>query len=190
MLRRLGMVGLGVPLVAVIVGLIFLYAFGTDEPTFDAATRELAHDHTLVYLSDDPPAALVVPAQPPESAPVFVILADDQRHIWSAVRDLGLLEEIERREIALLVAPGASATQLKALVEAVVEYVPVDFAVLTAFGGRQIRSLCPEWELAVVVGDASVSCEAARSTSVPPGDNLGRRIVDAAIELSEGQASP
>ena len=106
MLRRLAMVGLATPLVAIIGALIYLFAFGTSAPTFDAGSQQLAVDHTVLRLSDDPDAALVVPDEPPESAAVVVILADDQRHIWSAVQDLVLLEQVEPYALALLIAPG------------------------------------------------------------------------------------
>ena len=50
MLRKLGIVGLGVPLVAIIAALIYLFLFGETEPTFEDATQQLAQDHTVYGL--------------------------------------------------------------------------------------------------------------------------------------------
>ena len=177
MLRRVGMVGLAVPLLAVVAALVFLLVFGTDAPTFDAAAADLARDHTVVRLSDDPDAAIVVPADPPESVAVVVILADDQRHVWSAAKDLGLLDHVESASLALLIAPGVEdAPAIASLVEAVEQYVPVNLSLLAAFDGAPIRSLCDDAARVIVVGDGG-SC--ADAVTLPSGDDLGARIVNA-----------
>ena len=51
MLRKLGVVGLGVPLVAIIGALVYLFLFGETEPTFEDATQQLAQDHTVYDLT-------------------------------------------------------------------------------------------------------------------------------------------
>ena len=185
MLRRLGMVGLAAPLAAIIGALIYLFAFGTSAPTLDAGTRQLAVDHTVLHLSDEPDAALVVPEEPPESAAIVVILADDQRHIWSAVQDLGLLDQVEPHALALLIAPGVEdAAALSELVEHAVEYVPVELSVLAGFDGAPIRSLCNDWEHVVVVGAAATCGDAIRLSA---GEGLAARIVEAvqAMRIAE-----
>ena len=187
MLRGLAMVGLAAPLAAIIGALIYLFAFGTSAPTFDAGTQQLAVDHTVLHLSDDPDAALVVPKDPPESAAVIVILADDQRHVWSAVQDLGLLDQVEPHALALLIAPGIEdAAALSELVEQVVEYVPVELSVLAAFDGAPIRSLCDDWERVVVVG-AAASCGDA--IHLPASEGLAGRIVEAVQAMRVEEAS-
>ncbi|MCY3567973.1 MAG: hypothetical protein OXH38_05060 [Chloroflexi bacterium] len=187
MLRKLGMVGLAAPLAAIISALIYLVAFGTSAPTFDAGAQQLAVDHTVLRLSDDPDAALVVPEEPPESAAVVVILADDQRHIWSAVQDLGLLDHVEPQALALLIAPGIeNAAALSDLVEQAVEYVPVELSVLAGFDGAPIRSLCNDWEHVVVVGAAASCGDAIR---LPAGEGLAARIVEAVQAMRTEEAS-
>ncbi|MCY3557540.1 MAG: hypothetical protein OXH13_02690 [Chloroflexi bacterium] len=185
MLRRLAMVGLATPLVAIIGALIYLFAFGTSAPTFDAGSQQLAVDHTVLRLSESPDAALVVPDEPPESAAVVVILADDQRHIWSAVQDLGLLDQVEPYALALLIAPGVEdAVVLSSLVERVVDHVPVELSVLAAFDGAPIRRLCDDWERVVVVGPAA-SC--GNAVSLSAGEGLAARIAEAvqAMRIAE-----
>jgi len=185
MLRKLGMVGLAAPLAAIIGALIYLFAFGTSAPTFDAGTRQLAVDYTVLHLSDDPDAALVVPNEPPESAAVIVILADDQRYIWSAVQDLGLLDQVEPHSLVLLIAPGVEdAAALSDLVEQVAEYVPVELSVLAAFSGAPIRSLCDDWEHVVVVG----ASPCGNAVNVSAGEDLAARVIEAIQAMRTAEA--
>ena len=188
MARKLGVVGLALPLIAIVGALIVLFAFGTDAPTFEAGARELARTNTVVQLSEDPSAALVVPEQAPQSMPIFVILADDQRHIWQAVTALELLPLVEAEQIGLLIAPGiADASILAALVEQVETLVAVDAAALTSFDGQPIREVCAEWGLVgsgvIVAAETDVSCGQTAVTVVGPGEGLGVRIVDAMRQL-------
>ncbi len=189
MLRKLGVVGLGVPLIAVVGALIYLFAFGTDAPTFDAATRELARDYTVVRLSEAPKAALVVPETPPSTLPIFVILADEQRHIWNAVRELDLLELVEPEGIALLIAPGVSDPSLfRSLVDAASRLAPVQISALTAFDGPQLRALCQSWSEVIAVAEAPLPCGETRVSIVAPGREHGRRIVDAMRSMFSSRA--
>ncbi len=166
MLRRLGIVGLAIPLAAVFAGLIYLSFFGTSEPTFEAAASELARDHTVVRLRDDPPAAMVVPREPPESVIVVVILPDDERHVWSAVRALGLLEHVEGAALAMVPIVGdQTPEQLTELARLPTEFVAVNGVFLAAFAGEPVSLICESGELSpdgwsgvVIVGGPPVEC--------------------------------
>ncbi len=184
MARKLGVFGLALPLIAIVGALIFLFAFGTDAPTFDAGARELARTNTVVRLSEEPSAALVVPEQAPQSMPILIILADDQRHIWQAATDLRLLPLVESEQFGILIAPGvADASILAALVEEVEALVDVELAALAGFDGQPMRQLCAEWSHAIIVAEANVSCKksavAIVSARVSDGENLGVRMVEA-----------
>ena len=163
MLRKLGIVGLGVPLVAIIVALMYLFLFGTSEPTFEAATKELARDHTVVKISDEPPAAMIVPVEPPQSVNLIVVLPDDDRHVWTALETLGLLSIVERREVAIVPATtGVSAEALWGLVESAREYVPTRSVWLVAYYGEPFESVCSdglkgEWSGVFAVADESMA---------------------------------
>ena len=160
MLRKLGIFGLGVPLVAIIAALVYLFLFGTSEPTFDAATRDLARDHTVLRLDEDPPAAMIVPDDPPKSAILVIILPDDERHVWSVVRALGLLEHVNRAGLALIPVTGsAGSDRLADLTGLASDYVAVSERYIAAFSGEPLRSLCGRdglsedgWSGAVIVG--------------------------------------
>lgn len=188
MLRKLGIIGLAVPLLAVVGALIYLFAFGTDAPTFDAGARELARDHTVIRLSEEPDVALVLPEVPPPSLTTVVILADDRRHIWTVVQDLGLLDEVEPHALALLIAPGIIDSEaLKALALQVEEYAPSHLSALVGFAGAPIAALCDDWANVVIVGATPNRCSSA--TFVDAGDQLGARIVDALQAMRPDEAA-
>ena len=180
MARKLGVVGLALPLIAIVGALIFLFAFGTDAPTFDAGARELARTNTVVRLSEEPSAALVVPEQAPPSMPILIILADDQRHIWQAATDLGLLPLVESEQFGVLIAPGiADGELLQSLVAKVDALVDVELAALAGFDGQPIRQLCADWSQAIIVAEANLSCGQSAIAILSDGENLGVRMVDA-----------
>ena len=187
MVRRVGIIGLAAPLLAVVGAIIYLNFFGTDEPTFTAAAREFAADNTVVQLSTEPPAALIVPEEPPESAQLFIMLADDDQHIWNAARATGLLPLVEAEQIALLIAPGVTdVPTLDALAKEAEAYFEVEIPILTAFDGEPLRTVCPGWGVAVVIGTDSLENRRALLESgcaanvVEPGDELGERIIEVA----------
>jgi hypothetical protein len=158
MLRKLGMVGLGVPFIAIVGALVYLFLFGTSEPTFDAATRELARDHTVLRIRDEPPAALIVPDEPPSSVLLVFALADDGRHVWSATQALGLLDFVESHKLAVLpVTVPYEPDQLARLVALAAEFVPVRGVYLAAFNGAPVAAICqgdlPDTWSGVVVVD-------------------------------------
>lgn len=143
MLRKLGMVGLGVPLIAIVGALIYLFLFGTSEPTFDAATRELARDHTVLRIRDEPPAALIAPDEPPESVILVLVLPDDTRHVWSATQALGLLDEVDSHGLAVIpVNTPLERDQLSELVELAAEFVTPSRIYLAAFNGGPLSAVC------------------------------------------------
>ena len=157
MLRKLGIVGLGVPLIAIIAALVYLFLFGTSEPTFDAATRELARDHTVLRIRDEPPAALIVPTEPPESVVLVFVLRDEDRHVWAATQALGLLEYVDSHELALIPVVGrADGDQLNELAALAAEFVPLRRIYLVAFSGSPISDVCDarlevDWNGVIVV---------------------------------------
>ncbi|MCY3921413.1 MAG: hypothetical protein OXG27_03345 [Chloroflexi bacterium] len=143
MLRKLGIVGLGVPLVAIVAALIYLFLFGTSEPTFDAATRDLARDHTVLRIRDEPPAALVVPTEPPDSVVLVLVLPDDERHVWSATEALGLLDYVDSHELALIpVTALVDRDQLSELADLAGQIVMHSAIYVAAFSGSPISALC------------------------------------------------
>lgn len=159
MRRRLAIVGLAVPLVAFLVALAYLYLFGTSEPTFDAATQALAREHTVVRLREQPPAAIVVPTEPVPSAVLVMVLPDDRRHVWSATRELGLLDYVDREGLALIPVVGAAGeAELSELAELARAYFRLEGVYVAAFAGEPIASLCAElglsgeWSGVVVMG--------------------------------------
>ena len=184
--RRLSMLALALPFAAIVGVLIYLVFYGTDAPTFDAGAADLARDHTVVFLSEDPQAAIVVPKDPPESVTVIVILADDQRHVWSATKEIGLLEHVESASLALLIAPSVEdPPSIAMLVKEVEQYVPVSLSILAAFDGAPIRSLCNDATRVVVVGDGEACPDAV---ALEPGENLGSQIVNV-VESMRAEAS-
>ena len=182
------MLGLAVPLVAFIAILIYLYLFGTSEPTFEAATRDLAQEHTVVLIREQPPAALIVPDEPPDSLVLVVVLPDDERHVWSALRDLGLLAHVEPAGLGLVPATVAptpdNLLELSALART---FVPVDGMFLAGFAGSDLDLLCAgeslrdDWSGVVVVepADAATSddCGGAPVFRIDDGGDSAGRIV-------------
>jgi hypothetical protein len=143
MLRKLGMVGLSVPLIAIVGALIYLFLFGTSEPTFDAATRELARDHTVVRIRDEPPVALVAPDEPPESVILVLVLPDDSRHVWSATQALGLLDDVDSHGLAVIpVNTPLERDQLSELVDLAAEFVTPSRIFVAAFNGAPLAAVC------------------------------------------------
>lgn len=146
MLRKLGVVGLAVPLIAFVGVLVYLTLFGTEEPTFDAATRELARDYTVVRLQTEPPAAMVAPSSAVGSVLAVVVLPDDERHVWSALRALGLLDYVEDERIVLIPAVGPAETLTRdglwSLVNLAMDHVAIDAAFIAAFEGEPLGDVC------------------------------------------------
>ena len=143
MLRKLGIVALSVPLIAIVGALIYLLLFGTSEPTFDAATRELARDHTVLRIRDEPPAALVAPDEPPESVILVLVLPDDRRHVWSATQALGLLDDVDRHGLAVIpVNTPLEREQLSELVELAAEFVMPSRIYVAAFNSAPLTAVC------------------------------------------------
>lgn len=157
MLRKLGIVGLSVPLIAIVGALIYLFLFGTSEPTFDAATRELARDHTVLRIRDEPPAALIAPDEPPETVIMILVLPDDSRHVWSATQALGLLDEVDNHGLAVIpVNTPLEREQLSELVELAAEFVTPSRIYVAAFNGGPLAAVCEDelpdgWSGAAVV---------------------------------------
>ena len=109
MLRKLGIVGLGVPLVAIIAALIYLFLFGETEPTFEDATQQLAQDHTVYGLDlEGRPAALVAPfgADPTEPLPLVIALHGYGSNVWKHSQYLGLIGRINTDRFLLLMPNG------------------------------------------------------------------------------------
>ena len=161
MLRKLGIVGLGVPLVAVIAALAYLFLFGTSEPTFDAATRDLASDHTVLRIRDEPPAALIVPIEPVATVVLVFTLPDDERHVWSASRALGLLDYVDSHGLAVIPVTGTIAgDHLSELATLAAELVRPSRTYVVAYEGAPLTSLCEageleeDWSGVVVVNSA------------------------------------
>lgn len=161
MLRKLGIIGLGVPLLAVLAALIYLFLFGTSEPTFDAATRELASDYTVLRIGDEPPAALIAPTEPVATVTLVLILPDDDRHVWSAARALGLLDYVDSHAFAVIPVTGAiTRDHLVELTELAGEFVLPNRTYVVAYHGAPLTSLCTargladRWSGVVVVGTA------------------------------------
>jgi len=143
MLRKLGVVGLGVPLVAIIGALIYLFLFGTSAPTFEAATRELARDHTVLRIREEPPAALIVPTQPRDSVILIVVLPDDDRHVWSATQALGVLDYIDSHGLAVIpVSHLVDRDQLAELAGLAAEFVTPRDSYVAGFSGSPISAVC------------------------------------------------
>lgn len=109
MLRKLGIVGLGVPLVAIVAALIYLFLFGETEPTFEDATHQLAQDHTVYGLDlEGRRAALVAPfgADPTEPLPLIIALHGYGSNVWQHSQYLGLIERINVDRFLLLMPNG------------------------------------------------------------------------------------
>ncbi|MDE2745415.1 MAG: hypothetical protein OXI41_05450 [Chloroflexota bacterium] len=192
MLRKLGIVGLGVPLIAIIAALVYLFLFGTSEPTFDVATRELARDHTVLRIRDEPPTALIVPTEPPESVVLVFVLRDDERHVWAATQDLGLLDYVDSHELAVIpVAGPADSNQLNELAALAIEFVPLRRIYLVGFGGSPISDFCDarlevDWA-GVIVVETGATTEVERCGDLPiwkieDENEAGARIVQLMLE--------
>ena len=190
MRRKLAMLGLAVPLVAFIAILIYLYLFGTSEPTFEAATRDLAQEHTVVLIREQPPAALIVPDEPPDSLVLVVVLPDDERHVWSALRDLGLLDHVEPAGLGLVPATVAlRSSELRELAALTHTFIPVDVdgMFLAGFAGSDLDLLCAgeslrdDWSGVVVVEPAGAAspadCGGAPVFRIDDGGDSAGRIV-------------
>ncbi len=146
MLRKLGIVGLAVPLIAIVGALVYLSLFGTEEPTFDAATRDLAGDYTVVRLRVEPPAAMVAPSEPTGAVVAVVVLSDDERHVWAALRSLGLLAFVEPERIVLIPAVSGADTEVAGglweLVDLASQHAQIEGAFIAAFDGKPLTDVC------------------------------------------------
>ncbi|MDE2968171.1 MAG: hypothetical protein OXS30_11905 [Chloroflexota bacterium] len=192
MLRKLAIVGLGLPLTAIIAALVYLLFFGTSEPTFDAATRELALDHTVLRIRDEPPAALVVPTEPPASVVLVLVLPDDDRHVWSATRSLGLLDYVDSHELAMIPVTGlVERDQLLELATLAARFVVPNRIYLAAFRGAPLAAVCDgevgdAWSGVIVVeaGEAAAlnQCADLPVLRIEDQDGLGGRIVQWMLE--------
>lgn len=110
MLRKLGIVGLGVPLIAIVAALVYLFLFGETEPTFEDATQQLAQDHTVYGLDlEGRPAALVAPfgADPTEPLPLIIALHGYGSNVWKQSQYLGLIQRINVDRFLLLMPNGS-----------------------------------------------------------------------------------
>ena len=109
MLRKLGILGLGVPLIAIIVALGYLFFFGETEPTFEDATQQLASDHTVYGLDlEGRRAALVAPfgADPTRELPLVIALHGYASNVWEHSQYLGLIQRINLDRFLLLMPNG------------------------------------------------------------------------------------
>ncbi len=109
MLRKLGILGLGVPLIAIIVALGYLFFFGETEPTFEDATQQLASDHTVYGLDlEGRRAALVAPfgSDPSQELPLIIALHGYGSNVWEHSQYLGLIERINLDRFLLLMPNG------------------------------------------------------------------------------------
>ena len=109
MLRKLGILGLGVPLIAIFVALIYLFFFGETEPTFEDATQQLASDHTVYGLDlEGRRAAVVAPfaADPSQELPMIIALHGYGSNVWEFSQYLGLIERINLDRFLLLMPNG------------------------------------------------------------------------------------
>lgn len=192
MLRKLGILGLGVPLIAIIAALMFLLLFGTSEPTFEAATRELARDHTVLRIRDEPPAALVVPTEPVPSVFLVFVLPDDERHVWSATQALGLLDYVDSHGLAVIpVTVPPERDQLAQLAALAAEFVTPSRIYLAAFNGSPLAAICEGgsgegWSGAAVVDAAGAApfdrCDGLPVLQIEEQGDPGARIVQWMLE--------
>ena len=109
MLRKLGILGLGVPLIAIIVALVYLFFFGETEPTFEDATQQLASDHTVYGLDlEGRRAALVAPfgADPAQDLPLIIALHGYGSNVWEYSQYVGLIGRINLDRFLLLMPNG------------------------------------------------------------------------------------
>ena len=181
------------PLVAFVVALVYLYLFGTSEPTFEAATQELAREHTVVRLREEPPVAIVVPSERVASVVLVMVLADDERHVWSAMRELGLLDYVDREGLALIpvagVVDGDGLSELATLASV---YFGLEGVYLAGFAGQPIASLCAgdglgsRWSGLAVVGGKDEAlfdqCGEARVLWFDDSEDQAERIVQWMLE--------
>ncbi len=110
MLRKLGIVGLGVPLIAIVAALVYLFLFGETEPTFEDATQQLAQDYTVYGLDlEGRRAAMVAPfgADPTEPLPLVIALHGYGSNVWEHSQYLGLIGRINVDRFLLLMAQGS-----------------------------------------------------------------------------------
>jgi len=110
MLRKLGIVGLGVPLIAIVAALVYLFLFGETEPTFEDATQQLAQDYTVYGLDlEGRRAAMVAPfgADPTEPLPLVIALHGYGSNVWEHSQYLGLIRRINVDRFLLLMPNGS-----------------------------------------------------------------------------------
>lgn len=113
MLRKLGIIGLGVPLVAFLAILVYLFFFGETEPTFEDATQQLAQDHTVYGLDPDGRrAALVAPlgSDANQPLPLVIALHGYGSNTWLHVQNMGLISRVNPDRFLLLLANGSRDT--------------------------------------------------------------------------------
>ena len=116
MLRKLGILGLAVPLAAIIGALVYLFLFGETEPTFEDATQQLAQDHTVYGLDrDGRRAALAAPfgADPSAPLPLIIVLHGYGSNVWELSQSLGLIARINVDRFLLLMPQGSRDTDGK-----------------------------------------------------------------------------
>ncbi|MCY4618053.1 MAG: hypothetical protein OXD50_05795 [Chloroflexi bacterium] len=109
MLRKLGILGLGVPLIAIIVALGYLFFFGETEPTFEDATQQLASDHTVYGLDlEGRRAALVAPfgSDPSQELPLIIALHGYGSNVWEHSQYMGLIPRVNLDRFLLLMPNG------------------------------------------------------------------------------------
>ncbi len=109
MLRKLGILALGIPLIAIIVALIYLFFFGETEPTFEDATQQLASDYTVYGLDlENRRAALVAPlgSDPSDPLPLVIALHGYSSNVWEFSQYLGLIRRINLDRFMLLMPNG------------------------------------------------------------------------------------
>ena len=202
MARKLGVVGLAVPLVAIIAALVYLFLFGESEPTFADAAQRLASEHTVYGLSlDEQPAALVAPwgADPSEPLPLVVALHAEGSHVWEHASETGLIGRINEDRFILLLpnatrdadgerrwdaehAPDVERTRL--LVEEAARFVSFDRVYLVGSGsgaGLARRLACVE--LQDVAAAALIDPEPSGEDSICDGpDAPPLRTIDLGVE--------
>ena len=192
MLRKLGILGLAVPLIAIIGVLAYLFLFGTSEPTFEVATLDLARDHTVLRIDDQTDAAMIVPTEPPDSVVLVFVLPDDERHVWSATRALGVLDFVESHVLAVIPVTGAvEHDRLIDLTRSASEFVPASRIYIAAFDGSSIAAICNgpigmDWTGVVVVESTAIEvteeCADLPLLRVEDGRSPGAEIVQWMVE--------
>ena len=134
MLRKLGILGLGVPLIAIIVALGYLFFFGETEPTFEDATQQLASDHTVYGLDlEGRRAALVAPfgSDPSQELPLIIALHGYGSNVWEHSQYMGLIPRVNLDRFLLLMPNGTARQRLQSHLE------PKHNFATSRFGGRR-----------------------------------------------------